>query len=186
MKKVIRLTESDLVNLVTRVVNESEVGENFGFLRKILSPKTSQKTTMGVVKRMTPEIDAIFRKLPDSLKVGPRLSGLFKNNMTRIKNLKGNISRGLSSNPKLGVADSLVSQLERKLATPQGTPIDVKSLYQTSLSLKKELEQVKRAMPKPNINDKKKLDQWYNYLYSESADINKFVSELEEVIKTAK
>jgi hypothetical protein len=57
------------------------------------------------------------------------------------------------------------------MVTSKGQLVNLKDMVETSNRLEVELKNIKKSLPKPKGNDSKKINEWYNFLYTELSDI---------------
>jgi hypothetical protein len=170
MKKVIRLTESELTRIVIRIIEEEKnpvasLDEQFGIIKSL-----SKSSTKPVTKSVTPllsqlphEVQLFIKQIPTSVKIGPKLELVFKNNYVSIKSLPTNVKR-------FGIDDLYARKLSDTISKSKGSTINLQEVYQDAHFLKKELENLK-------------LNQ---STYSVITGINRFISDLENILKSLK
>jgi hypothetical protein len=206
-KKVVKLTESDLARIIKRVINESEVDEGvFDTILKAFKgdakvaakefmPRASKGlSSMPLLQQLPNEVRTLINKLPGNVKVGSRLDGLFKKSMFDIQSLEGSIARLNREMNGVGGAEMYSRNLSELVRKPKGAVIDLKDMYTKAQFLKKELENIKEALPRPkeggmlnkNKNFKAELDKYANFLWNDMGKINRFISDFDEMLKNAK
>jgi hypothetical protein len=192
MKKIIRLTESDLVRLVKRVINENEsLDEQPSLIKNLFSAgakssKTVAKQGIPLMSQISHEAQLIIKQLPTNAKVGPKLVGLFGKHGTRIKSLQSQLSK--MPDQTLGI---YIKRLSDTVSKTKGTPVNPQQMYMDAVFLKKELENIKSSLSKPkqggvlnkNVNYDKQMEGWYNALYTEIGSLSSFIADLEALLK---
>jgi hypothetical protein len=205
MKKIVRLTESYLVRLVRRVINENsydkkEVDEQLikNLIQKVINPRTikkplakqTAKQTIPAASRVPNDVQNLIKSLPQSVKVSDKLAQLFKSHSGSLKSLEGNISRQLANNPKFGMADLYAKKLVNYSKTPAGQNINLQGMLSDAHLLKIHLDDLVKANLKPkeggllnkNKNINNQLETWYNYLYLEKGSLNRFIDDLTKIL----
>ena len=207
MKKVVKLTEADLARIVKRVMNESEVDE--GIFDSILKafkgdakvaakefmPRASKGlSSMPLLQQLPNEVRTLINKLPGNVKVGTKLDDLFRKSMFDIQSLEGSIARLNREMGGVGGAEMYSRNLSELIKKPKGSVIDLKDMYTKAQFLKKELENIKEALPRPkeggmlnkNKNYQAEIKKFENFLWSETGNINRFISNFDDMLAKAK
>jgi hypothetical protein len=205
MKKIIQLTESDLSRIVRRVISEQnsdELDEGIfdsilkafrGGGKKVVSAASKMSTTP-LFSQISHDIRQLITKIPQKVKVGPKLEGVFKKTSYDIKSLEGSIARYERDMNGFGIAEIYSRQLSNAVRQPKGSVVNLKEVYTDAHLLKKELENIKHKLPRPkeggilnkNKNYQSELNKHYNFLLSELGSINKFISEIDNLLKEVK
>lgn len=226
MKKLVRLTESDMIRLIERVITENREEEMFASHKAFnnwmdtqdrmvhdesieiseqgqlvkgaislagkvigkIAGGTAKKIPVGSTKKLAvPLIDQLpynvksfINLLPDSIKVGPKLSSLFGKNFTNIKTLPGRLSKYKNN----GSIELYTTRMVNTMSNTKGKTINLKQLYRDANFLKKELENIKSLTPKPKQSGKA-MEDWYNTLYTENRDLSNLISDLERLWKSS-
>jgi hypothetical protein len=144
---------------------------NSGGSKGLVTPLMSQLST---------KIQNFIELLPISVKVGPKLSNIFKGNYSNIKSLSSRLSKYKNN----GSIDLYSRKLSDAISVGEGKTVNLKELYTNASFLKKELETIKSLTPKPKQGGKA-MENWYNAFYSELSDLNKLTSELETILKSS-
>ena len=200
MKKVIRLTESDLMRIVKRVLNESETNEQS--LSNILKSFTKQgskakpfmkqglKGGLPLIDQLPSVVRGLIHSFPTRVKVGDKLGSLFSSHLSDIKGLKHYVKSGGGN----GITETYVDGLIKLVSTPKGGSVNLQDVYTQSHFLKQELENIKSSIPKPkkggilnrNNDYDKEMEDLYNKFYTETSTLNRFISDLENINKMYK
>lgn len=203
MRKIFRLTESDFNRIVRRVINEtSEVDE--GILDTILKSikggsKSGFQTAVSkqlknvgkgtsklpLLQQIPSEVKFLIEKLPQNIKVGPKIEGAFKKSMHDVLSLEGGIARLSREVNGLGTAEAFSRRISEVVKKSKGSTINFKELYTDAHLLKKDLQNLKIELPKTapkGISSK----NYQNLLDTEMMQINRFIGNLDELIKNAK
>lgn len=168
MSKVIRLTESDLTRIVKRVMNE-DGRESINLSEQILknliktgaksASKMSAKYGVPLLNQLPDKIRMFIKTLPTSVKIGPKLERVFKENYVSIKSLPNNFKH-------LGIDDLYARKLSEAVSKSRGTKINLQELYQDAQFVRLELENIKSTKS----------------LYSVNSGVNRFIADLESII----
>ena len=209
MKKIVRLTESDLARIVKRVINEQNDELDEGIFDSILkslkggdeafikSLKNAGKSTHStpLLSQIPHEVKMAINKVPTYGKVGPKLESLFSKHKHSIWSMDGSIKRmaddGING---LGVSKIYSDKLAKAVSTTKGNPIELQAIYKDAQLLKKDLQNIKSELPKPteggifnrNKNYKRQVEDWYNVLNNEIASVSRFIRDFDEMLKTVK
>ena len=188
MKKVIRLTESDLTNVVKKVIKE-QINESLlkNFLSKLFKSGSKPVPKFGtpLLSQLPSKVQTMIQSFPKQVKLGDKLKNVFNTHSHDIRSLEHYIkSQGGS-----GIADTYARSLAKSINVPKGSIVNLQSVYSDAHFLKKELENIISKIPKPkqggilnkNKNYDKQMDELYNKFYTETATLNKFISDLEKV-----
>ena len=185
------LEEGFLSSLVNKVFKGSGRAASKEF---IMNTATKGLMKMPLLQQIPIEVRNVINKLPKSIKIGTKLDDAFKKSSYDILSLEGNMAR---LNNEIGGAGGLemysrnISEIIRK---PKGSVIDLKDLYTKAQFLKKEMENVKNGIPKPksgsvltkNKKYQEQLAKYENFLWSDMGKINRFIANLDELIKKSK
>jgi hypothetical protein len=189
MGKIIRLTESELINVIEKFVDETEMNEQV--LKSLLSKlfksgaKPAAKVGIPLMSQLPSKVQMLIQSFPKKVKVDDKLKNVFNSHSSDIQGL----SHYLKSQGAGGIADTYAKLLAKDISTAKGGIVDLKNVYSNAHLLKKELENVKSAISKPkqggvlnkNPNYKKQMDDLYNKFYNETASLNRFISDLEKI-----
>ena len=188
MKKTIRLTESDLTNVVKKVIKE-QINESLlkNFLSKLFKSGSKPVPKFGtpLLSQLPSKVQTMIQSFPKQVKIGDKLKNVFNTHSHDIRSLEHYIkSQGGS-----GIADTYARSLAKSINVPKGSIVNLQSVYSDAHFLKKELENIISKIPKPkqggilnkNKNYDKQMDELYNKFYTETATLNKFISDLEKV-----
>jgi len=194
MGKTIRLTESELISVIEKVVEKSEINENFikNLLMKLFRSggKPAAKMATPLMQQLPSKVQSLIRSFPRKVKVGDKLQNVFNTHANDIKSLDGYIKRhGVG-----GASDVYSSSLSKAISTPKGGIVNLQNVYSDAQMLKKTLENIKAAIPKPkpgsalnkNPNYQKQMTDLYNKFYTETATLNRIISDLEKIKSLAK
>jgi hypothetical protein len=188
MKKVIRLTESDLTNVVKKVIKE-QINESFlkNFLSKLFKSGSKPVPKFGtpLLSQLPSKVQTMIQSFPKQVKLGDKLKNVFNTHSHDIRSLEHYIK----SQGGNGIADTYARLLSKSINVPKGSIVNLQSVYSHAHFLKKELENIISKIPKPkqggilnkNKNYDKQMDELYNKFYTETATLNKFISDLEKV-----
>ena len=165
MGKIVRLTESDLILVVKRIIKEQGL---IGGLVKAATKSTAKQTgkqvskpiakaSIPLLQQLPNEIQILIKRLPTSTPVGPKLSNVFKNNYATIRSLPNNVK-------SLGFDDLYARKLADSVSKTEGTVVDFQDVYTNAHLLKKQLESAQAP-------------------YQVQTSINRFISDLESLIK---
>jgi len=180
MGKIIRLTESDLVVLINKVLTESETNEQLsGIVKQIIKygskskPLVNQglKSGLPLMSQLPSKVQMLIQSFPTNVKVGDKLGSLFNSHLSDIKGLKHYVKSGGGN----GITETYVDGLIKSVTTPKGGNVNLKDIYTQSHFLKQELENIKSLIPKQKMGDLS------NKFYTETATLNKFISDLEKI-----
>ena len=205
MKKIVKLTESDLMRLVKRVISEQnrdELDEGIfnsilksfeGGGKKVVSAASKMSTTP-LINQISHDILQLITKIPQKVKVGPKLDGVFKKTLFDVKRVEGSVAYLDRTMNGFGIAELYSRRLSNAVQQPKGVVINLKEVYTDAHLLKKELENIKHKLPKPteggilnkNKNYQSELNEWYNFLEGELGSVNKFISEIDNFFKEVK
>jgi len=205
MKKIIKLTESDLSRIVKRVISEqnsNELDEGIfdsilkafrGGGKKVVSAASKMSTTP-LFSQISHDIRQLITKIPQKVKVGAKLEGVFKKTSYDIKSLEGSIARYERDMNGFGIAEIYSRKLSNAVRQPKGSIVNLKEVYTDAHLLKKELENIKHELPRPkeggilnkNKNYQSELNKYHNFLWSELGSVNKFISEIDNLLKEVK
>lgn len=205
MKKIVRLTESDLSRIVKRIISEQtgdELDEGIfdtilksfrGGGKKIVST-ASKLATMPLINQISSDLRLLITKLPQKVKVGVKLDGVFKKTLYDVKSVEGSIARLNREMNGFGGAELYSRRLSNTVRQPKGSVVNLKELYTDAQFLKKELENIKNNLPKPkqggilnkNKNYQSELNNYHNFLWSELGSVNRFIGELDNLLKEVK
>jgi hypothetical protein len=160
-------------------------------LRSLLS-KLSKSRSKPVSEFGTPllsqlpsKVQTMIQSFPKQVKLGDRLKNVFNSHSHDIRSLEHYIkSQGGNE-----IADTYARLLSKSINVPKGSIVNLQSVYSHAHFLKKELENIISKIPKPkqggilnkNKNYDKQMDELYNKFYTETATLNKFISDLEKV-----
>jgi hypothetical protein len=188
MKKVIRLTESDLTNVVKKVIKE-QINESFlkNFLSKLFKSGSKPVPKFGtpLLSQLPSKVQTMIQSFPKQVKLGDKLKNVFNTHSHDIRSLEHYIK----SQGGNGIADTYARSLAKSINVPKGSIVNLQSVYSNAHFLKKELENIISNIPKPkqggilnkNKNYDKQMDELYNKFYTETATLNRFISDLEKV-----
>jgi Skp family chaperone for outer membrane proteins len=189
MKKIIRLTESELIETIENFVDKIEVNEQGmrSLLKTLLkkSSKSSSKMGLPLIHQLPSKVQMLIRSFPQNVKVGDKLKEIFDTHATDIKSLEGNLKRqGIE-----GGSDIYSESLSKAISTPKGGVVNLQDVYSNSQLLKKTLENIKSSIPVPkqgnllkkNPNYSKEMTDLYNKFYTETSSLNRFISDLEKI-----
>jgi len=205
MKKIIQLTESDLSRIVRRVISEQNSDElDEGIFDSILKAfrsggkkvvsTASKMSTMPLINQISSDLRLLITKLPQKVKVGVKLDSVFKKTLYDVKSVEGSIARLNREMNGFGGAELYSRRLSNTVRQPKGAVVNLKELYTDAQFLKKELENIKNNLPKPkqggilnkNKNYQSELNKYHNFLWSELGSVNKFISEIDNLLKEVK
>ncbi len=194
MSKTIRLTESELISVIEKVVDKSDINENFikNLLYRLFKSgsKTATKMTLPLIDQLPSKVRLLIQSFPKKVKVGDKLQNFFNTHANDIKSLDGYIKRqGIGAG-----SDVYSSSLAKAISTPKGGIVNLQNIYSDAQMLKKTLENIKAAIPKPKVgstlnknpNYKKQMTDLYNKFYTETATLNRIISDLEKIKPIAK
>lgn len=133
-----------------------------------------------LMSQLSSGVQNFIKILPNSIKVGPKLSNLFKTNYSNIKSLSSRLSKYKNN----GSVELYSRKLSNSLSVSKGNTVNLKELYEDASLLKKELENIKSSIPKPKTGGKE-MEIWYNTFYTELGDLGKFTSDLEKLWKSS-
>jgi hypothetical protein len=195
MGKVIRLTEGDLVRIVKKVLNESDMNEQLSkilnsFIKKGSKFKPMIKQGLPLIDQLPSTVRTLINSFPTNVKVGDKLGLLFNSRLSDIRGLKHYVKSGGGN----GITDTYVDGLIKLVSTPKGGNVNLRDVYTYTNFLKQELDNIKSAIPKPkqggllnqNKNYDKQMNDLYNKFYTETTTLNKFISDLENISKMYK
>jgi len=205
MSKIVKLTESDLMRLVKRVISEQnrdELDEGIfnsilksfeGGGKKVVSAASKMSTTP-LINQISHDILQLITKIPQKVKVGAKLEGVFKKTLFDVKSLEGSIASYERDMNGFGIAELYSRRLSNAVQQPKGVVINLKEVYTDAHLLKKELENIKHELPRPkeggilnkNKNYQSELNKYYNFLGSELGSINRFIGEIDNLLKEVK
>ena len=195
MKKVIRLTESDLINIVQRIMNESYINEQLlgKVVNKFLSKsepkivsKTSSRLSRPLINQLSSEVTGIIAKLPKKIKIGDKLIETFKKSEMDIISLEGSLSNIYDAGfTQFGTSKSLITKVKKIMKNPKGTEINLSEIYQDLNLVKKDLENLKNMIKSKkswhlNQMGVKNIDK---FLYSNETQLNRVINNINEFIK---
>ena len=136
------------------------------------------------VKTLPREVELLINKLPTSIKVGEKLGPLLQKNLTKARSLNGGLSRlNQIAGKGMGISQMLASKLEKQMLASKGQLVNLKDMVETSNRLEVELMNIKKSLPKPSGNDSKKINDWYNFLYTELSDIKTINNDFNVLLK---
>jgi hypothetical protein len=189
MGKIIRLTESELINVIEKFVDETEMNEQVlkNLLSKLFKSGANPASKVGVplMSQLPSKVQILIQSFPTKVKVGDKLKNVFNSHSSDIQGL----SHYLKSQGAGGIADTYAKLLAKDITTAKGGVVDLKNIYSNAHILKKELENIKSIIPSPkqggllnkNPNYKKQMEDLYNKFYNETATLNRFISDLEKI-----
>lgn len=199
MKKVVRITESELAEIVKKVLKESEVDEGIlsNIINKFRGKKPAVKPSFSHYEipasaRLSPKVQELIKKMPQVVKMGPKLEGLFNRHRVDLNHFQNDIRDLARKHKTLGMAESSSNLMFHIIRNAKkGQNIEVRKLYELANDVKKEMEYAKRQMPVPkeggilnkNKNYKTQMNDWYNFLYPEIGTLSRFISDFETLIK---
>jgi hypothetical protein len=205
MKKIVRLTESDLSRIVKRVISEQNIDElDEGIFDSILKAfrgggkkvvsTASKMSTMPLINQISNDIRQLITKIPQKVKIGVKLENVFKKTSYDVRSVEGSIARLNREMNGFGIAEIYSRNLSNAVRQPKGSVINLKEVYTDAQFLKKELENIKKGLPKPkeggilnkNKNYQSELKKYHNFLWSELGSINKFIGEIDNLLKEVK
>ena len=151
MKKIVRLTESDLSCIVKRVISEQNIDElDEGIFDSILKTfrgggkkvvsAASKMSTTPLFNQISHDIRQLIIKIPQKVKVGVKLDGVFKKTLYDVKSVEGSIARLNREMNGFGIAEIYSRNLSNAVRQPKGAVINLKEVYTDAQLLKKELE----------------------------------------------
>ena len=189
MTKTVRLTESELVNVIEKFIDKPEMNEQL--LKNILSrlfksgAKPAAKMGVPLMGQLPSKVQTLIQTFPKRVQVGDKLKNVFNTHSSNIKSLE----HYLKSQGGSGTANTYARLLSKDISAAKGGVVDLKNIYSNAHMLKKELENIKSAIPVPkqggvlnkNPNYKKQMGDLYNKFYTETASLNNLISDLEKI-----
>lgn len=193
MKKIIRLTESDLLRIVEQVIEEQAfLGKLFTLGSKSVKPliKKTPKivnkiSTRPLVNQLSSKVESLLYKLPEKLKVGPKFETAFSKSQNDIISLEGSLGNLSDNFTEFGTSYNLMKKIKKTMSSPKGTIINLKELYQEVHLVKKDLENLKdviRNKKSPTLNkmNVKDVDRFFS---GNEGNINRIIYNLDAIIK---
>jgi hypothetical protein len=189
MTKTVRLTESELVNVIEKFIDKPEMNEQLlkNILSKLFKSGAKPAAKMGVplMGQLPSKVQTLIQTFPKRVQVGDKLKNVFNTHSSNIKSLE----HYLKSQGGSGTANTYARLLSKDISAAKGGVVDLKNIYSNAHMLKKELENIKSAIPVPkqggvlnkNPNYKKQMGDLYNKFYTETASLNNLISDLEKI-----
>ena len=159
MKKTIRLTESDLVVLVKKVLNESNMNEQLSGIIKQFAKQGSKvkpfikqglRGELPLMSQLPSKVQSLIQSFPTNVKVGDKLSSLFNSHLSDIKGLKHYVKSGGGNGITETYIDGLI-KLSLSLAIAASltgqVPKVVKEMRIAQLKILKESQSSKWGRP---------------------------------------
>jgi hypothetical protein len=189
MTKTVRLTESELVNVIEKFIDKPEMNEQL--LKNILSrlfksgAKPAAKMGVPLMGQLPSKVQTLIQSFPKRVQVGDKLKNVFNTHSSNIKSLE----HYLKSQGGSETANTYARLLSKDISVAKGGVVDLKNIYSNAHMLKKELENIKSAITVPkqggvlnkNPNYKKQMGDLYNKFYTETASLNNLISDLEKI-----
>ena len=192
MKKVIRLTEGDLVNIVKRVIEEQGIGNLYKLFtsKSVVKPLIKSKPLKSAVgspltSQLSSKVTSVLYKLPTKIKIGPKLSDVFSKSKNNVISLEGSLGNIADSFSEFDMSHNLMTKIKKTMFSPKGSVINLKELYQDIHLVKKDLENLKNVIKskKSSSLNKMNVKDVEKFFWGKETDINKIIYNLDELIK---
>jgi DNA helicase TIP49 (TBP-interacting protein) len=198
MKRKIRLTESDLVRIVKRVIEEQQlIEEQYQILSKLFrgaskavkplikSKPIKSSFSRPLIDQLPSKVTGLIYKLPEKIKVGPKLQDVFTKSKNDIISLEGSLGNLSQTSSEFLMTHSLTSKIKKIMSSPKGSVINLKELYRDVHLIKKDLQnwkEVIRTKQSPSLKtmNVKDVDKFFGGI---EFSINRIISNLDETIK---
>jgi hypothetical protein len=196
MKKVVRLTEQELVEVINKVISEQEVSEfnisgivkgvgnlvkkGANYIKGKSAPKKSPYYPTSKPLNIPTDVKTALSKLPNgTVKIGPKTKTFLDSKRMDLAHLKS-VYNYNKDKFNLEMVDHALYGIERSLNTAKGQPLNFNDLYYRSLLLKRELENVKMLGTTPKNYNPVKLREFE----SARTAASRMVGDLENFIST--